>query len=335
MAPTETGGAVGTRATTTARATPDGDIAIRLVAEGTGRRFVRVLRATSGTVLAVIEQRAAIGRCVPLGLAQGAPLVVPFFEAGRGVLSTRIDPTRGGLHWSSHWAPTPAIVTSTFDTGHGLGATFDDGTVSVLDDDAPSWRSVDRGPTSYRSDADGNVALWTWGGGSGGDLIRGSVGGAPASTMVDGDVDAHVVAISKEHIVWIGTRGPRARFGEYESAQLFFAPRAAPRAPEGHLQARAGPVLPANRGLADLVTKGEHAATIGCSGATPETCDLYLARLASESLIRRPPRVGTLYRGVLAISEAEVLLGESDLGAPPQRLDRLVRLKLSPAASSR
>jgi hypothetical protein len=291
------------------------------VTEGAGRRLVHVVRIASGATLAMVEQRASLGSCVPLGLSAGAPLVVAFFDESRGVLAARVDHARGGLRWSGAWASTPAVPTSSFDTTRGLGATFDDGTVAVLADGKASWSVIDRGHTSHRSDAEGDIVVWSRSGSAAGDVIRGSLGGGPPSTIVDHDVDAHVVAASPEKVVWIGTRGPRAHVGEYEHAQIFFSRRSA----EGSLVA--GPTLPATSGLSDLVSKGEWAATAGCSSRSH--CELFVARLDRGTVARRAPSPGRVHRGVLAISETEVLLAESNVGTPPQRIEKLVRVKLA------
>ncbi len=283
-------------------------------------------------MLAAVQQRGALDRCVVLSWAASSPFLVPFAGSspGFGLFFGSFE-SGSGLRWPAKWMSWQGIQTSIFNNDLLWGLTLVDGTVRIAD----AWQAttltvVDQGPApSSSSFGRKNIALWTMlDKATGWNSIRIFLQGAPPKTLwSSASTNAQTVAASDKSIVWIGTQGAHVFEGKYERAGIFWSPFVT--RPED-LMITEGPSLPVQGGLQELQTTGDYAAAPGCASGDTQSCGIFVVQLSTKKIWRVPNRSGTLFLDVLAVSDTELLLTEIDWPRPPpQQIRRLVRLSLA------
>jgi hypothetical protein len=141
------------------------------------------------------------------------------------------------------------------------------------------------------------------------------------------------VALSDTKLVWIVVDGP-----EYTSKYRFVTSRLhwSPLAtdPSGVTPTDGPSLAPAMGALYDLRTGGDFAASKGCYETAPNegTCPIFVVQLSTGKLWKIPPRPGSAYMDVIAVSESTILVGESNSPGIPsegQHIRRFVRFSTS------
>jgi hypothetical protein len=312
----------------------NGDVYLRQVSGASTYGLVSILRLSDGQIVAAVQQRARLDRCVIVGNAAASPFVVPFLAStdGFGLLVSTVDPTVGTLSWPSNWIAWKGSTTSVFSNDSLWGVALDDGSIRVSDGlPAMNMLKVDQGPVpSFRTYGRSNVALWTLRDASAGlDVIKIYVPGAGAKQLVNQpNTNAQALAASDRIIAWIGTHGQRVLDGTYDAAELYWSPFVT--SPKDAVVTQ-GPSLPAQNDLHELQTTGDYAATIGCGATGPASCNVLIVQMSTRKLWALSNRPSSLFLDVLALSDTEVFLAEIDWPSAPQylqQIQRFVRIRL-------
>lgn len=290
-------------------------------------RTSTISRLDSGEVLAAAQIRNS--SCGNMGWANDASLVFIFAGGTKQELALRGGVLAGtdpgtAVTWGK-WLPGVGIPGSTFawDEGWGVGAgssirvstSAGDAKLAVIDPATNEFEITGRGKLvvwqtgkavkSYTS-AGGLKYLWT----------------APQGYVAS-------VSLSDTKLVWVVVDGPdypsKYRF---ETARLYWSPLATD--PSG-IAATEGPLLsPATGALYELRTGGDYAASQGCYETAPNqgVCPIFVVQLSTGKVWKIPPRPGSVYMEVMAVSQSTILVSESDWPGTPgegQHIRRFVR----------
>jgi hypothetical protein len=289
-----------------------------------------ISRLSDGASIAAIRA----GRdCVSLS-GNDAALTCAFrhdFDVRAGVLEGLQPGAKVG------WSPwlTESLMGATFQIDSSFGYALLNGAVFLLSPpDYAQRQSVDFGASPYDIVGRGEMIVSLASKDRREDSIKAftrASGAWWAYTAPQGTV--HRVSISETRVAWILVDGLDRNTTLYDAATFWWAERPAPGA---SLEPRQAGALDARIGNMYLHTGGDFAAALACLSAGDAWggtgCALHVTNLPSGKVWRIPYRTGGYFHAFMAVSPAEILLGEIDF--PPkvtqnQRIVRLVRLDTS------
>lgn len=255
--------------------------------------------------------------------------VNPYGAGGVGAVA--LVPLEPGVPVS--W-PSPQFKLSAyafFDFDGGWGAIVGQTSVEVtFDFTSTQLTSVYSSPALQNEPrANGDAVVWEdWGAGR---VVRGWTKAGGSRVLADGSWEAGQVAISDTRIVWMGVNGPNTISGAYDTARLYWSPRALD---PDNIVINAGPVLPAKVSMAAMVTHGKWAALEQYGDQGPAAT--LVADLETNDVWSIPVAAGH-WPSLIAISDTELLLADAVTvqqrsASPAQYLDTLVRYELAKLA---
>lgn len=302
----------------------DGDVTIRANVGGDGLSIHQLLRVSDGKTLGAVRIKGGTD-CAIFGWDDGVPTRVGVV-AGAEFIVGRWDASTRNWSWGPGWIKTLGVPLSMFGWRDAIGFTIEGSGLALVDTMAKAEAR------RIKADAAGQFAaslddLVVWSVPSGGkDVILGfREPSAPSpQVFVAHDADAHVMTLTNERLVWIGTHGPLVSEGTYDSAELYWSGR--PAVPSDVTIVK-GPSLPATRGLLQLRAGPTHAATLGSMGTAPPS--LIVVDFATKKVTAIRSRTGASFRRLMALSSTELIVAESDTAAPGSVVQRLLRLELS------
>lgn len=154
-------------------------------------------------------------------------------------------------------------------------------------------------------------------------LLRVSDAGATILQTEDGWITG--VGQSDRWIVW-GHAGGGSSSGTWSSVDVRWSPWTGDAA---GISVTVGPKLAATNTLHSFAVGGDYAASLGCVDSTPESCAIFVVNLVSKKLWQIPFRTADVrWRDVYALSDTEMLLGESPAKTDPGVVEKLVILQL-------
>lgn len=316
----------------------DGDIAVRLRVFGDEDGFGPVhwvfRLSDSKTVFAARNQMSCASLAWTNDGALGYPMVDDAIDFARVVRA--VDASPAGKLEVSPWVSMPGpLPTGFFAWEDGWGMTFSDATVRVVTSpDATSFTTIDTASTVYELASKNHLLAWPGNDGTGRRQVKawGLQNGLQVlwttAQGLDGSASDYVnsVALSDKYVVWVVVDGPGYKFTK---ARMLWSPFATTPA---EVQVTEGPEIPATGSLQELRTGGDFAAAHGCYplGAESAACPIFVVRFSTEQVWAIPPRAGSAYMNVMAVSDEYVLVAESNW--PPKGLDnqmirRLLRFR--------
>src|SRR6266498_3830034 len=249
-----------------------GDTYVRMVVKSPRGALTHVSRLSDGATVAAVEQRQRdTAACAGVGGAADAPLMIPYAPGTSGYVMGRTDvssvPAR--VRWPGRLVTQSGIPTCLFGWDAGWGMCFYDGAVRVVaSNDSAAMMPIDVASVpAFHGSARNELAVWTgWDAATRqyvAKAYRTASGTWTVAAVDQGDVN--VVALSDQHLVWVGVHGPKIGQGTYESAEFYWAPVVATQEP---LKVTRGPSLPVTGGLSKLAAKSPPA--VVCRLATAE-----------------------------------------------------------------
>ncbi len=303
----------------------NGEVFVRLVSGAPGYSLAHIWRLSDGHVVAAALQRPVAG-CGVMGWSRSAPQVIPWsIPEGRGriVATSRLDDSP--LVWSPLLHDLP-VHSNIFANDLGWGMTFEDGTVRFETPlDAPEMTVLEQSALNQRAAARRDLTVWTSAVTNMPDVLKGFRPSEQVKIAVAGTRRIINVALSDTAMVWIAASGPSINEGLNEYAEFSWSGW-----PDNlsAVQVRGTVPIPGkdNSSLLSLATGGDYAAVDACMGTR---CRLLVLKLSTGKIWEIPYRPNAGFTGTLAVSDREVLVGESDVTAPPNILERLVRLEVA------
>jgi hypothetical protein len=278
-----------------------------------GGKISVVSRLSDGAPIAAIQLRN--GDCGVVGWANDATFVFPIFNKAyfaRGGIVGGVS-TGSPVTWGK-WLPEIGWVGSTFawDEGWGVGA-GSSLRVTTSPDDA-KLKVIDPATNEYEVTGRGKLVVWPAGNGAPENAIKSyttSGGLKYLWTAPKGYVAS--VSLSDTKLVWIVVEGPQylSKYS-FETARLYWSPLATDAS--GIVVAE-GPVLaPAVSAFTELRTGGDFAASQGCWKTSPTegACPVFVVQLSTGKVWKIPPRPGSAYHSVMAMSQSTILVAESN-----------------------
>jgi hypothetical protein len=328
----------------------DGDVHVRFgtskavpaVSNASDYKLIATRRLSDGALLGAVRAPGPTSAsCAMMGFAASAPSVLPFAKPGPtgldGISSTATIVggliRAGKLAWSTPAADLPSPQTSVFENDLGWGMALNDGTLRVAIPPESGLRIIDEGAVYPAHSAVGwgslvvsNPAL----AGNQDEVIRAWEPNRSSRTIVAmPDTDIPSVALSATTMVWTGVHGPRRWDGTYTAAELYWTPFPAGK---DTVPLLGGTPLPsATHGLMELQTWGDYAATWG----VPEGADfavLIVVRMSDQRVWTIRKRPGARLKRLLAVTPAEILVGENDDTGDPAlewHMQHLTRYELA------
>lgn len=327
----------GTFAATRSSAAGSADGLVLIEAPTTTSVRAAVMRLTDNRAIAAIDQRAGFGEC---GLTAGTTTAgwLAYLGPGSGFGTLRIGRVATeatAVTWSPEWVEQPAASLGAFATSLAYGQAMDDGTIRVFDASLKAFTVLSTPTTKVFSIAAlGDFVAWSAldaSSSTGNNVIRASTPSRGTETYVtDPAADLQRVALSDGVLSWIGVHGPDRASGRYTAAEMYWSKL--PSQPS-EVAVVAGPALPATRGLLDLRSGGDYAATLGCNDITDRSaCELLVVQRSTKRLWRIRPREKKEYAKIVAVTATEVLVGEVDWPVVPAargQIGTLLRLDVA------
>jgi len=310
------------------------ELFLRVVSAASGYRLSVLSRISDARATSATLQRGGFATCFPFATTQ-APQLTGVVGQGGVILTGFADVTGGSIVWSPLLSGMPDGG-RLFANDTGWGDAFSAGWIGMLvPPSASTMTTIDQTQTARAVAIADRVAWSTRISGYAGEVLKGYTPAEGAMVIAaQTEFQDHVLALSADKVVWVGTTGPDREFGNYVSAQFFWAPWPTPLAPAS---INAGAIVGGSagaeiQGLNALGSWGDYAAATGCTAADQmESCDLYVTQLSTAKLWRIPRRPSSLFLDVLAISDREILVSEVDDPDPSvyQEIQRFLRLDLA------
>lgn len=312
----------------------EGEIFLRVqhdVASKWNLRTSTISRLDSGEVLAAAQVRNS--SCGNMGWANDASLVFIFRGGTKQEFALRggvLEGTSAGaaVTWG-RWLPHGGIPGSTFSWDEGWGVGSGSRILASTSPTDTKLRVIDPKTNEFEVAGRGKLVVWETG-----KAIKSytSAGGLKYLwAAAQGYVNS--VSSSDTKLVWIVVDGPdyltKYRF---ETARLYWSPLSTD---PSRLTVTEGPLLsPATGAFYNTRTGGDFAASKGCYDTAPNegVCPIFVVQLSTGKVWKIPPRPGSAYQEVMAVSQSTILVSESDWPGTPsegQHIRRFVRFATS------
>lgn len=273
-----------------------------------------------GLVAAVRAPGDTTMNCGPVGFAPSAPHVLGFFKGmmpgpdGLSTIGTYVVASLGanGLVWSAPAPNLSPIETSVLENDLGWGLALYDGTLRVkIPVDTGPLALIDQGSyPAYSAVGWGHLVISNPAlPGSSDEVIRAWEPSRPSRTIVaQANSGIPAVALSDTAMAWVGVHGPGRSDGTYTAAELYFTPFPAGK---DAVSVMGGIPLTEVGGTVELQTLGDYAAIMSAD-QSKKYLAITIARLSDGHLWILRHRPGAVFMRLLAISPAEIVVGEND-----------------------
>ncbi len=291
--------------------------------------MIALRRLSDGAVLAGVRAPGATASgtiCGPMGYAQSAPHVFPFFKSdggsqtGASIMGTIVAGLASGnrLVWSPAVPNSPVPQTSVFENDLGWGMGFEGGTLRVMfPAESGPFTTIDQGAiypahsgVGRRNLVISNPAM----SGNQDEVIRAWEPDRPSRTIVaQSDTTIPAVALSETTMVWVGVHGPRRWDGTYTAAELYWTSFPAGVDP---VPVTGGTPLVSVAGTVEVQTWGDYAAVMSADPIKRRLVAT-VVRLSDGKQWTINPRPGASFVRLLAVSPREVVVAENDDSGDP------------------
>ncbi len=298
-------------------------------------------RLEDGATIAAVEERNYRG-CLSEGWGNDAAFVFPVVNAGPlggDPQALHIVWDRGGtIHGTQpgaavtwgHWLPESGLLGTTFAWNDGWGVGMNGALYVNTSPDETAFQIVHSG-NDLELYGRGKLVVWYASDGGKQNAIESYTVAGGVKTLVklsQGVVWS--VALSDDKMVWIVVDGMDWANYRFNTAKLYWSPVAADAADVKV----SGPVtipIGADAGaLTELRVGGDYAASHGCwqTGPTNGECRIFVVQLSTGKVWGIPPRPGSGYWDVMAVSQDTILAAETNSpqkGMDHQYVRRFVR----------